>query len=221
MAEPTRVTALVPALLAHDEDALRQLVDYALPRLMRIAEKTGASPLDAEEAAMDAIYRPLSKLAHLDFTGSKAADPLFSYMAQTAKHSAQEKYRKQLRERNAFAMAVGGAADDPDIASLDARTHPTSNAKFGDQSAKSIWAEPVTEDGVVDLTDPQRQFLDTLTADERELALLWARSPEDTWEEIALQLGIAAATARQRWSRLRKKAERHLQHQEASDASPV
>jgi RNA polymerase sigma factor (sigma-70 family) len=59
-----------------------------------------------------------------------------------------------------------------------------------------------------------RDFLDGLNDDDRLLIELRAFSG-DTWEDIAEQIGIEPASARQRGSRLMKKAQKILTTEEA------
>lgn len=215
MAEPFGATALAPALLAGDEDALRQLLDHALPRLMRIAVSAGANPADAEDVAMDAIFASLVQLPALNFSNSRSADPLFSYMAAAAENRVHEDQRRRLRERTALAKAVGGSRVDGRLFSLEAPVHPSVTTRHADRAGKSVWTS-TSEDGSAESgrVRAMRLFLDGLNDDDRLLIELRAFSG-DTWEEIAEQIGIEPAAARQRGSRLMKKAQKTLTTEEA------
>jgi hypothetical protein len=62
---------------------------------MSAARSVGASPLDAEDAAVEAVYMTLSRLPSLNFDPA-VADPLSRYLVTATKRRVYEMHRGRL-----------------------------------------------------------------------------------------------------------------------------
>jgi len=212
MNERASVTALVPALLAGREDAIAQLVDRALRPLMAIALRKGAATKeDAEEIALFAIDNTLRRLAELDLERGRGADPLFSYLATATVRGVQQRFRDAEIERAALARAANTDASAP--------VRHLGDGEVGE--GQPVWsnAGPAAQDSAADDTRWLTQFLASLDPIDRVLAELRAYTTL-TWEDIAHDLGITSDAARQRWTRIRKKAEQFKRSTEPAARGP-
>jgi RNA polymerase sigma factor (sigma-70 family) len=181
----------------------------ALPRLVGLVRRYGASREDSEEIAIDAILSTLARLDRVDFAVDGGKDPLFNYMAKTARHDVIQRNRRHLRETETVASVAlltssrGSAADDP---SED--DEPAAALESGRSTPTGGGASPASTYLL--------EFLDTLDEENKLLMRLYAEGVL-TSEEIAEALGLQAAAVRKRWQRLSERAREFVERKTNND----
>lgn len=193
---------------------MQALVEQATPRLIAIVRRDGASIEDAEDAAQEAIFNSLRRLAELKFDGVPGKDPFFNYLVRAARNYIFDKHRvdeqrgrlpsqiQSLDERQAVVPA-GGGLDEPDT----------------DDDANAHQAE--IEEPVVAAQDGRVQFIkDFLDALSPEDQLMLQLDAEDvlTSGEIGLEVGLRGDTVRQRVRRLHQRFRAYVADKELRNA---
>jgi RNA polymerase sigma factor (sigma-70 family) len=192
-----RFTELVPAILNGDDSALSQLVVQSLPALCGVAQRSGASWEDAQEVALDVIYATFKALPRLDLSGTKARDPLFSYMAKAAKRGAAERYRKQQQELAALGRAANVASTQPLVTVQDW------------DEGRSIWAHDSNDEQDTPNVPAISRLVDEFDDTDR-MVFHYRTQTNLTSSEIAEELSMSPAGIRKRWQRIVKRFERNV-----------
>ena len=175
----SRLTDLALKMLAGDEQAECDFVETALRRLVGLLRVKGAGD-DAEDYALDTIADCLVRLPNLvQSTGSQ--DPVLAYMARTALNRLHRAHRERTREQRALAM-VARELDQPPVASDE-------EVRLAPRAATIAAATAI---------------LESLRESDRTLVELRVHT-NLTWADIGPEVGMSAATARQRWHRIREK----------------
>ena len=184
------LTDLAPLLRNRDEHAIKQFVDSSSRRLLGIARRIGASPEDAEEIALYVIEYTLRNLSRLDFSASKAKDPLFSYMAKSTKIKTFERRRDRQRESDAIARAANLS---------------TTGAAVGIQESdkgRSIWAGGDDSDVPPDADLAKvNALLEQLDPTDR-MVVFYRTETNLTSTEIGKELNMSPSAIRKRWQRV-------------------
>ena len=191
-----------------DEEALEALVEQALARLIQIVKLDGASTEDAEEAAQDGLFNSLRRLPELNFEGFAGKDPFLNYLIRAARRVNFQRHRAD----------VSRGRGPGQIESPDERRHiepggdgsgitedpEDEDVELLEDLEESAWAS--TEDGRIAAL---RAFLETLSPEDR---LMLQLDVEDTLtsQEIGFELGLKAATVRQRVRRLKQSLQARL-----------
>lgn len=195
-----------PGLLANREETLEAFVPAALARLLRGAQAVGARAEDAEDIALDVIFVTLTKLSSLDLSNaSENVDPLGAYMLRAVKRRVWEKYRASRREARSLA-AAGNRPDPKQPIAVGYDTEPSA----------LVWSAPANEaeapSALVEHAKSWRQSLP-----ERDQRLIDLRVETNlTFVEIAAELNMRPANARQRWGRLLAQGRAALQFEEGT-----
>ncbi len=196
------ITSLVPDLLAGRESAIDQVVNAALRRLIVAAMRYGASREDAEEIALEAIFKTSRRLKEISFTRAGGKDPLFNYMVKAVRNATIERHRAKVRERGVLedlganlvtdraraAARFQSVDSDDDAGALDPDEPQTPSLySSGEAASPEVVA--------------MREFLQTLSEQDRLILQLQAEGVM-TSKEIGEQVGLNDAAVRQRVKRL-------------------
>lgn len=208
-----RLTHLVPKLLANDQAALEQFVDGALRSLLALAVGSWKVPLeDAEEGALEAITATLTQLPKLVLDDQSGRDPLFGYLATAMRRAVLRQLRDRQREQKALSRLMNSESKGP-MTILSAE---------GEPAGRIIWAcDSATADGTRG-EDVERLNAFLASLSDQDLLILELRAHTKlTWEEIAEELGTNSAHVRQRWHRIRERADRSWRNLEQESAVDV
>jgi RNA polymerase sigma factor (sigma-70 family) len=210
------LTSLVSGLRQKAETAVESLVTVALPRLVRLAMRYGASREDAEDIALDAIVETLARLDKLEFEGAVGTDPLYNYLARAAHNGALMLHRARSRENAALASvaseALGGI-----------RRRGSSMEPGEDDDPADDEADLTSRSEAAVTPSPQilqlREYMSTLSEQDRLLLLLHAEEVLSS-AEIGDVVGLEPANVRQRVSRLHRAFRAKIRSEEDPNVGP-